>query len=167
MSKTCQAVRSLVVVATCCLAIGAVGCGRKGPDVQFVTGVVRLDGEPLEGAIVSFSPREGEGLAAVGTTQGDGRFTLNAAASRPGSGTTTGEYVVLVDKTEYAEFPDIAPDDPLYGTREHDRLIYEAQATPPKWITPRLYAEVDSSPLTAVVERGHNEFVFELVSDSN
>lgn len=143
----------------------ALGCGRKGPDVQFVTGVVTLDGAPLEGAMVAFSPRDGQGLGAVGATQSDGRFTLNAAASRPGSGTTRGAYVVLIEKSEYAEYPDIPQDDPRYGTPEYERLIRIADATPPTFITPRRYAAVETSPLTAVVESGTNEFVFELSSD--
>lgn len=143
----------------------ALGCGRKGPDVQFVTGVITLDGAPLEGAMVAFSPRDGHGLGAVGTTQSDGRFTLNAAASRPGSGTTRGEYAVTIEKSEYAEYPDIPQDDPRYGTPEHERLISIADATPPTFITPRRYADVGTSPLTAVVESGTNEFVFELSSD--
>lgn len=158
-----QVTNVLVCLGAACFF--AIGCGRKGPDVQFVTGVVTLDGAPLEGAMVAFSPRDGQGLGAVGTTQSDGRFTLNAAASRPGSGTTRGEYVVLIEKSEYAEYPDIPQDDPRYGTPEYERLIAIADATPPKFITPRRYADVETSPFTAVVESGTNEYVFDLISD--
>jgi len=31
-----------------------VGCGRSGPEVHYVEGVVLLDGEPLAGATVGF-----------------------------------------------------------------------------------------------------------------
>jgi len=143
------------------------GCGRGGPDVQFVTGVVTLDGKPLEGAIVSFSPQDNEGLPAVGTTQTDGRFHLNAPASLPGSGTTQGEYKVLIEKTEYVEFPEIPDDDPRYGTPEHDRLIQLAEETPPVFKTPKFYADADLTPFSVEVKRGQNNFTFELHSGDN
>ena len=42
--------------------------------------VITLDGAPIEGATVSFSPEDSSGIGASGMTQSDGSFTLNAQA---------------------------------------------------------------------------------------
>ena len=39
------------------LTLFSVGCGESGPVVEYVQGVVTLNGSPLEGATVSFSPK--------------------------------------------------------------------------------------------------------------
>ncbi len=49
------------------MVVGLAGCGQKGPKVQYVEGVVTLDGNPVEGATVGFSPVEKDkGMAASG-----------------------------------------------------------------------------------------------------
>lgn len=58
-----------------------VGCGGGGHDLVSVTGIVRLDGEPLPKARVSFQPRPaGEdglpGPGSIGETDEQGRYTL-------------------------------------------------------------------------------------------
>ena len=56
---------------------------ESGPAVEYVQGVVTLDGAPLEGATVFFSPKGSAGKGAAGKTQSDGSFTLNTQGAKP------------------------------------------------------------------------------------
>ncbi|MEO2001101.1 MAG: carboxypeptidase-like regulatory domain-containing protein [Pirellulales bacterium] len=148
-----------------CLVVSSFGCGQSsGPNVQYVHGVITLDGAPIEGATVSFSPEDSNGIGASGMTQSDGSFTLNAQAAKPGAGTVAGEYAVTVSKVEMPEFPNIDTDDPRYGTAEQERLEQEANNAKPKVIVPEKYNTPESSPLHAKVVSGKNEFQFDLIS---
>ena len=62
------------------------------------------------------------------------------------------------------EFPDIAEDDPRYGTPEHDRLQQEASSAKPKVIVPEKYNSAETSQFTAKVESGSNTFTFDISS---
>ena len=151
-----------------CLGVSFFGCGQSsGPNVQYVHGVITLDGAPIEGAAVFFSPEDSSGIGASGMTQSDGSFTLNAQAAKPGAGTVVGEYAVTVSKVEMLEFPDIDEDDPRYGTAEQERLEEAASRAKPKVIVPEKYNTPESSPLHAEVVSGMNEFKFDLVSKGN
>ena len=68
------------------LTLFSFGCGQSGIPVEYVRGVVTLDGTPLEGATVIFSPKASEGMVAAGRTESDGSFTLNAQGAKPGAG---------------------------------------------------------------------------------
>jgi hypothetical protein len=160
--------RTHVWLAGMCLLFGGVaGCGQSGgPVVQYVKGFVTLDGAPLGGATVRFSPTGSSGMGATGMTQDDGSFTLNAQAARPGAGTAEGEYAVTIQKDEYPDRShlELSTDDPRYGTAEHQRLMDEADAAKPKIIVPRRYNTAETSGLSATVVKGSNSFRFELVS---
>jgi len=142
----------------------AIGCGQSGPAVEYVKGVVTLDGTPLEGATVFFSPKGSDGIGAAGMTQPDGSFTLNAKGAKPGAGTVVGDYSVTVTKVEMPDFPNITEDDPRYGTPEHDRLNQEASRAKPKAIVPEKYNSSETSPFTATVGSGNNTFTFDVSS---
>ena len=146
------------------LTLFSVGCGQSGPAVEYVKGVVTLDGTPLEGATVFFSPKGSGGIGAAGMTQPDGSFTLNAKGAKPSAGTAAGDYSVTVTKVEMPEFPNITEDDPRYGTPEHDRLNQEAGRAKPKAIVPEKYNSAETSPFTAKVESGSNTFTFDISS---
>ena len=55
------------------LALAITGCGgQRGPKVEYVEGLVTLDGKPLDGASVGYSPvTPGKGLPAGGKTDAD------------------------------------------------------------------------------------------------
>ncbi|MDA7886740.1 carboxypeptidase-like regulatory domain-containing protein [Pirellulales bacterium] len=148
----------------CVIILSSFGCGNSDANVEYVQGVVTLDGAPLEGATVFFSPKGSAGKGAAGTTQSDGSFTLNTQGAKPGDGTAVGDYSVTVSKVEMPEFPDIAEDDPRYGTPEHDRLQQEASSAKPKVIVPEKYNSAETSPFTAKVESGSNTFTFDISS---
>ena len=154
-------------LTTLCLRslVFSVGCGQSGPAVEYVQGVVTLDGAPLDGATVFFSPKgTARTRVAAGLTQADGSFTLNTQGAKPGAGTAVGDYSVTVSKIEMPEFPDISEDDPRYGTPEQDRLEQEAANAKPKVIVPEKYNNSETSPFTAKVESGSNTFTFDVSS---
>lgn len=146
------------------IALCSSGCGQSGTPVEYVRGVVTLDGTPLEGATVFFSPQGPEGMSAAGRTQSDGSFTLNAQGAKPGAGTSTGDYSVMISKVEVPEFVDLSTDDPRYGTREHELLQQNANSAEPTVIVPKKYNNSETSPFTAKVESGSNTFTFDVSS---
>jgi hypothetical protein len=142
------------------------GCDGSGPDVQYVEGVVLVDGQPVEGVTVSFSPVNSEtGLPAVGTTDATGKFTLTALqGGSPGGGTTAGDYKVGFTKSDVtsisAEEAQQMQDDPNYGKST-------GLSAPPKVMSaiPNKYTNPDTSGITVTVKKGENkgeDFQFKL-----
>jgi hypothetical protein len=84
-----------------CLAVlvGLAGCAsesrRDGPEMVDVTGTITLDGEPVEGAHVRFSP-ETRGPAAFAVSDKRGRYELRTFD--PGDGAIPGKYGISVTK---------------------------------------------------------------------
>ena len=148
-------------VAVCLFATAVCGCGRRGPAVEMVEGVVLLDGEPVEGATICFSPAEsggkGEaGLPAAGRTGAGGTFRLNAiGGARSGSGTKVGEYVVTVMKQESDPMPEPDPNAPP--------TVVEIRV---RELLPKAYRLPATSPLKATVKKGLNTYRFELSSSA-
>lgn len=80
----------------CVLAASVVGCGGgSGDGTKYVnaSGVVMLDGKPIEGATVTFIPKK-QGQMSIGLTGADGKFTLKTAAGQ--SGAAIGDHDVMV-----------------------------------------------------------------------
>jgi hypothetical protein len=81
-------------------------CKNKGPvvpeDLTPVRGVVTLDGKPLGGVVVTFSPENETGTAAAGTTDQEGRFQLTSFPT--GNGARPGNYKVLVTSRADASY---------------------------------------------------------------
>jgi hypothetical protein len=75
------------------------GCAGKDQPVK-VTGKVMLDGQPVEGATVTFIPQKGSGRPAIAWTTADGTFDLNTYSGNDGA--LRGTYKVLVTKTASA-----------------------------------------------------------------
>ncbi len=150
--NACSAVNGLAVLAFVFLA----GCSstttdkwtEERPEVHPVEGVVLYQGEPVEGATVVFRS-ESEQVAAYGTTDSEGRFSLTTYDE--GDGAVAGEHQVRITKIETEEAP--APADP------------EANPAPPKEtnLLPAKYGNFQTSTLTAeVTAEGTNEFEFKL-----
>ncbi len=144
------------LAALCCVAFMAFGCGKAGPQVQYVEGVVLLDGVPVADASVVFVPREVGGLVATGRSNSEGRFTLTSVrGGKPNGGALVGDYAVTFSKADYD----------LKGTgktRDDD-----LDGVPLIHLIPRQYADVEKSGLRATVKQGRNvgpDFQFELAS---
>lgn len=79
------------------LALMLLGCGQKGPATATVSGTIKLNGEPVEGAVVLFQP-VGEGRSSRGLTDANGRYTLTYTADQKGA--LIGEHIVSVSKSK-------------------------------------------------------------------
>jgi hypothetical protein len=137
-----------VLVALLSLA-ALCGCNRgaKGPATVEVSGIVTMDGAPIEGANVIFYPSGGEEsrLASQATTDREGRYRLQThlGGGKFKSGIVAGQYVVAINKLD----------------TESIKTTY----APPKNLLPKKYADAKTSELKADVVAGKaNEFPFEL-----
>ena len=137
-------------------AIGHTGCQKRGLQVNFVEGVVLLDGKPVADATVEFAPASAGALTAIGRSDAEGRFKLTSSrGGPPKGGAVAGDYTVLLKKADYD----------LKGTgktRADDLdgvpLIYEI---------PQRYGDLKTSGLKVTVKKGRNDgpdFRFDLDS---
>ena len=156
-----------------CVLIGCVGlagCGRsqRWPALTEPTNaVVRLDGKPVEGALVMLGP-VGKGYSSQGTTAADGKATLTTF--RRGDGAVAGDYKVLVSLQETRDNPALKLPDPAID-REAYHLARDQAAQAGKSfylvreLLPQRYVSFDTSGFDAEIRRGvANEVVLELSS---
>ena len=142
-----------------------VGCGGNAgyPDTAPVTGTVTLDGEPLEGAKVSFAPVEGR--HSTGKTNAEGKYELRYTGAIKGA--MLGTHRVMIEK----KIPDPggAPTDPERSAIENatdlDTESSEPLAIPTSMIdaVPERYRG-KTSELSAEVKDTDNVIDFELTS---
>ncbi len=125
------------------------GCGgSRGPELATVTGVITLDGEPVQQAVIRFLPDNSQGTSgpiAAGSVDSSGRYTLASPGGR--SGAVLGHHLVTV----------ICDDLPV---REVSEGVFENIEK--SCHVPSRYASEQSSGLTAEVTNGKNEINFEL-----
>lgn len=80
-----------LILGLCCISLGGCG-GGETVSLGQVTGIVTLDGEPLPGAIVSFSPVEG-GRTSVATCDESGAYVMMYVGQK---GALLGQHVVTI-----------------------------------------------------------------------
>ena len=73
------------------------GCG-SGLDLATVEGTVTMDGTPLAGAVVEFSPTAAGGSSSLGVTDASGHYELKFTADKPGA--LVGEHIVRISMQE-------------------------------------------------------------------
>ncbi|GAB6167384.1 hypothetical protein JCM19992_33840 [Thermostilla marina] len=139
-------VASFTLVLAAVGGLSLTGCGKKGPQLTPLEGVVTLDGQPLEGATVLFEPQEG-GRPATGVTDAQGRFVLQTY--EPGDGVQVGMCAVAVTKEK--ENPNAPP-------------VEEGEIVPIEYETPPLYASPKTSGITINVQPGMEPVTIELKS---
>ena len=136
--------RFVVLAATAAATALFVGCDSK-VKLSKVSGVVTLDGKPLDGATVVFHPVEG-GRPATGVTGADGRFSLTTYTS--GDGAQIGEHKVVISKSNQ---PDVqAPSDPkaMEEAMKEQYTKAKAEAKKPKAAAiPASYGDLNKTPL--------------------
>lgn len=152
-----------------------VGCSGGGAlDTAVVTGVVTLDGEPVEGATVMFRPvTEGQGAPATGTTDASGKYTLTTvavgeAAGAAGAGALPGEYYVGVSKTVSAAQAQQEALMKAYESGDSQavaKLQSQTEKAPEvEHVVPKKYNNPEASGITATVADGENDIPLELSS---
>lgn len=77
------------------------GCSESGPPLGIVTGIVTLDGQPLEGAAIVFSPKAqaADAGSSSGKTGQDGKYSLEFGSSRKGA--YLGDHNVIIEHKNY------------------------------------------------------------------
>jgi hypothetical protein len=140
----------LVVV----LLLAASGCGRRLVKLE---GTVTLDGQPLEGATVTFVPEGGSGPSASGLTGSDGVFSLTTRTS--GDGVAPGAYKVTVTKSVVPEVagteqPNTSdPQSMMKAMKEYADKHKQAKDSgkKPAAAIPAQYSNAEKSPLKCQV----------------
>ena len=134
--------RTLAVV---CLCAVITGCGggddaykKARPKTVSSTGTITYNGQPLGFATIVLEPQVEGGVAAMGRSDGQGHFYVNAFPPDPGA--VPGTYRVSVTKMEA---PKQANPDPA----SHDAPAEEEPAGPISLIPPE-YGESATSGLT-------------------
>ncbi len=86
--------------------VSLAGCGDGGPRLVSVSGKVTLDGKPVPGAIVTFTPTAAGGSNSLGKTDASGNYTLEFSQDKKGA--LVGEHVVEIatKKISKADLPD-------------------------------------------------------------
>jgi len=85
----------------CCVPLGLAGCGSANPfGTVPVTGKITVDGEPMSGVSISFTPTDEAGMTAYGMTVADGTFQLTTGGAPFGTGAKPGSYYLTFSKVE-------------------------------------------------------------------
>lgn len=117
-------------------------------------GVVTMDGRPVAGASVVFSPIVfGRGIGLSGVTDENGRFTIKPFVPSEIHEPIVGEYIVAITKTETTEASGsmVVRGSPTVEVRIRHLL-------------PEAYSDRTTSPLRATVSDGLESFEFDLDS---
>jgi hypothetical protein len=117
--------------------LGLVGCGDGGPKIVPVSGVVLIDGKPLDYGHIQVIPTGWR--PASGGIGSDGRFTLSTTV--PGDGVAVGTHPVAI----------------LAG----ESITSEQMV----WHAPEKYADIKTSNLTVTISGPTNDLKIELQSD--
>lgn len=153
----------LSVVFLCAIltiSFALMGCNRgprPNPDYRIVTGTVTLNGSPIEKVSITFIPADGQGEAATGLSDAQGKYLLTATESLVGeAGTKPGKYKVLARKNESQADPDeealnagrITPAE--YAELQAKRGMVRTQKS--KNLIPAIYGDRMKTPLEVVIE---------------
>lgn len=125
---------SALILTMCFMTV--LGCD-SGPKVVPVSGVVRIDGQPLPAGFVQVAPTNHR--AATGKIDADGRFTLTTTI--PNDGCAVGTHAVAVIGTES-----------MGPSRQ-------------KWHAPMKYTSADTSGLTITIDGPTENLVIDLTWD--
>lgn len=117
------------------------GCGETNPyDTVKVSGVVTVNGTPMEGVTVVFRPVAADGMIATGITDKDGKFVLTTGQAPTGSGAVPGEYHPTFSKMDVT--------DAIKAMTEEQRE--NLQNTEYVYFVPKKYADPTSSGVAPV-----------------
>jgi hypothetical protein len=136
------------------------GCGSqgKGLKVEYVEGIITLDGEPVSNASVTFIPiTETEGAeAAGGYSNNKGVYKLTSGNGDPEAGAVLGEYRILVSKIEVTDLTEGMEYGTSTGYKETVKQTH---------LLPEIYRSRDKSPLKSNVKKGKNKIDIQLTKN--
>lgn len=135
--------RSWCLLASTALAMTS--C-QKGESLNQVEGKVLQNGQPLNGALVTFHPKGNDGVSAVrptGTTKEDGTFHLE---SGPVPGAAAGDYTVTIVRPETKKIA--KKDKKDFSTGDEDETVDTLGG---------VYADRTKSKIAATVKAGANK----------
>ncbi|QDT54333.1 hypothetical protein Pan44_23620 [Caulifigura coniformis] len=140
------------------LALAVTGCGGEESTVVLapVTGAVTLDGRPVDGATVVFSPK-GEAPMSMAITDLNGKFELKTGSGRPGAAVGDHGIAVVLSITSGGSPPPVSPDGlaPLTPSEAGGGQVVAKHVAPRTvWMVPEKYSKPESSGLTATVPSG-------------
>ena len=123
------------------------GCGPKEKR-SGVTGTVTMDGKPVDGAQITFTPVTGNpSNEAYGRTDKEGKYSLRGLIGGEKTGALTGQYKVTIMKKMSVDSgkkqPDIYPDE--NGKPKMVPVLIE------KDVLPVIYSDLNKTPLTATI----------------
>ena len=155
----------------CCLILclasisvpGFVGCGGpKWPPTYKCSGVVTLDGAPVDRATITFYPLDGQ-KPANATTDANGNYELTSFNA--GDGATPGAFGVAIQKFPAIEIEAVPGGKPFDESNNTDEGPSPDSEKDPVNQLPEKYSKYEKSGLSAiVVADGENIFTFELKS---
>ena len=155
----------------CCLILclasisvpGFVGCGGpKWPPTYKCSGVVTLDGAPVDRATITFYPLDGQ-KPANATTDANGNYELTSFNA--GDGATPGAFGVAIQKFPAIEIEAVPGGKPFDESNNTDEGPSPDSEKDPVNELPEKYSNHEKSGLSAtVVTDGKNVFTFELKS---
>jgi hypothetical protein len=128
------------------LLLAGSGCGSK---LVKVKGVLTLEGQPVEGAVVTFASPDGRGRPATGQTDAEGRFTLTTLEE--GDGALPGDYRVLIGAPRNVPFVlDQLPPTRREYLELKEKSAKELKDKPPPFGADiaKIYADPEKTPLT-------------------
>lgn len=149
--------RTLVGILACASLVLAGACGGRGaagPKKYPVSGTVRQDGKPVEGATVTFISTDGKS-AATGKTDSTGKYQLVGGA-------VAGTYNVKIEKYEALATPAGGSQADIAEDKSYKPAPEGAEPVIPKNLLPAKYADPQQSGLTAAVKEGENTFDFDI-----
>jgi hypothetical protein len=147
------------------------GCEEEGVPKYPVTGSLTYKSKPLEGAIVSFTPKS-DGRPASAVTDSNGEYSLSTDVSDDGA--LPDEYTVTIAKYDrtVTEQPivEAAPEEPIDITDEYpagydEMEAAEKAASIAKNLLPRKFADPSRSPLVVQVKESPEGNVFDFDLD--
>ena len=146
-----------LISLSCLLMATSIFAGCNDSKIGAVSGVVLIDGEPVEMAAISFFPDVGR--ASIGRTNDKGEYVLNYTRGKKGA--LIGNHKVTIS-TKYVAETNYNPrnngKEGLGEQSESDRIRSKGR----KEMVPEKYRDRDKTELTAVVEAGSNQIDFKL-----
>lgn len=150
--------------------LGLTGCSDPDSKYAKVGGTITYNGEPVEGATVTFQSTAAGGESASGSTDAAGKYSVTSVyAVQGGAGVLPGDYTVTIAKRSRP----VDPDEEAHrkGEITYDELQQRKAARPPmasgagrsEHLLPRKYTVASESGLKATVQQGKNpSFDFDL-----